>query len=84
MGDPTGCDPHDHREAIRDNLYKRWFNSYARHDELTLQAEELNFEGYIVYTGMILRNDHPQYEELLNKYKAFVLRANSIYRIPPK
>lgn len=78
------CDPHDHREAIRDNLYKRWFNNYAKHDELTLQAEELNFEGYIVYTGMILRKDHPEYEELLNKYKAFVLRANSIYRVTPK
>ena len=22
------CDPYDHREAIRDSLYKRWFNSY--------------------------------------------------------
>ena len=37
------CDPHDHREAIRDNLYKRWFNSYPHHDELTLQTEELDF-----------------------------------------
>ena len=78
------CDPHDHREAIRDNLYKRWFNSYPKHDELTLQAEELDFEGYIVYTGMILRNDHPEYEELLATYKAFVQRAISIYKVQPK
>ena len=78
------CDPHDHREAIRDNLYKRWFNSYPRHEELTLQAEELNFEGYVVYTGMILRKDNPDYEELLNTYKAFVKRANTIYNIQPK
>lgn len=78
------CDPHDHREAIRDNLYKRWFNSYPRHNELTLRAEELNFDGYIVYTGMILRNDNPDYEELLDTYKAFVMRANSIYQVSPK
>ena len=78
------CDPHDHREAIRDNLYKRWFNSYPRHNELTLQAEELNFDGYIVYTGMILRNDNPDYEELLDTYRAFVKRANNIYSIQPK
>lgn len=78
------CDPYDHREAIRDNLYKRWFNSYPRHDELTLQAEELSFDGYIVYTGMILRKDHPDYDELLNKYEAFVKRANTIYSVQPK
>ena len=78
------CDPHDHREAIRDSLYKRWFNSYPRHDELTLQAEELNFDGYIVYTGMILRNDNPEYDNLIETYKAFVQRANKIYQIQPK
>ena len=78
------CDPHDHREAIRDSLYKRWFNNYPHHDELTLKAEELNFEGYIVYTGMILRNDNPDYKELLDTYKAFVERANTIYNIQPK
>lgn len=78
------CDPYDHREAIRDNLYKRWFKNYPRHDELTLQAEELNFDGYVVYTGMILRKDHPDYEELLDTYKSFVKRANTIYHIQPK
>ena len=78
------CDPYDHREAIRDNLYKRWFNSYPHHNELTLQAEELNFDGYSVYTGMILRNDHPEYDELLATYKAFVQRATKIYNIQPK
>ena len=78
------CDPYDHREAIRDSLYKRWFASYPHHDELTLQAEEIDFEGYVVYTGMILRNDHPEYEELLAAYKAFVQRAISIYKVQPK
>ncbi|MBQ9426291.1 MAG: hypothetical protein IJU36_01490 [Paludibacteraceae bacterium] len=78
------CDPYDHRENVRDNLYKRWFNNYPRHNELTLQAEELNFDGYIVYTGMILRNDNPDYKNLLDTYKAFVKRANSIYNIQPK
>ncbi len=38
----------------------------------------------IVYTGMILRNDNPDYEELLDTYKAFVMRANSIYQVSPK
>ena len=65
-------------------LYKRWFESYPRRNELTLQAETLNFEGYVVYTGMILRKDNPDYESLLNSYEEFVKRANSIYHIQPK
>jgi hypothetical protein len=78
------CDPHDHREAIRDSLYKRWFNNYSKHDELTLQAEEVNFDGYVVYTGMILRNDNPEYDELLSLYTEFVKRANKMYAVTSK
>ncbi|MBQ0119423.1 MAG: hypothetical protein KBS42_06660 [Bacteroidales bacterium] len=78
------CDPRDHREVIRDNLYKRWFQSYAKHETLTLQAEELNFQGYVVYTGMILRKDHPEYEQMLDSYKSFVQRATQIYQVSPK
>ncbi len=33
---------------------------------------------------MILRNDHPEYEELLNAYREFVKRANSLYQVQPK
>ncbi len=78
------CDPFDHREATRDSLYKRWFNGYSRRDELTLRAEAIDFEGYVVYTGMILRKDHPEYDSLIEKYDEFVKRANKIYRIQPK
>jgi len=66
------------------NLYKRWFNSYSRRDELTLRAEAIDFEGYVVYTGMILRNDHPEYNSLIETYNEFVKRANKLYRIQPK
>ena len=53
-------------------------------NKLTLQTEEVCFDNYIVYTGMILRNDHPEFEELLELYKAFVKRASSLYQIQPK
>jgi len=78
------CDPHDHREAIRANLYKRWFANYHGDAELTLRDEELHFDNYIVYTGMILRNDHPEYKQLLDDYREFVQRAESLFNIEPK
>jgi len=86
LGDPVGRYdiPFYHREATRANLYKRWFNSYPLRDELTLQDEEIHFDNIIVYTGMILRNDHPDYQNLLQTYKEFVRRAESLYHVEPK
>jgi len=78
------CDPRDHRESIRANLYKRWFASYHGEAELTLQDEEIHFENCVIYTGMIIRNDHPDYNQLLNMYADFVKRAESLYQVDPK
>jgi len=61
------------------------FRFVTRNDHrLTLETAEINFDKYIVYTCMILRNDHPEYEELLNAYREFVKRANSLYQVQPK
>lgn len=78
------CDPHDHRENIRSNLYKRWFDNYEKKDTLTLQAEELDFNGYKVFTGLILRKNHPEYDSILKDYKDFVKRATEMYQVQPK
>ena len=59
-------------------------NGYTHQRRLTLETAEINFDNYIVYTGMILRNDHPEYDELLTAYREFVQRASSLYQIQPK
>jgi len=78
------CDPHDHRESTRASLYKRWFSNYHGEAALTLHDEEIHFENCIVYTGMIIRNDHPEYTQILNTYQEFVKRAEAIYKVEPK
>jgi len=78
------CDPHDHRESTRASLYKRWFNNYHGEAELTLHDEEIHFENFVVYTGMIIRNDHPEFNQLINTYQEFVKRAETIYKVDPK
>ena len=65
-----------------DRINKKY--SYPHNRRLTLEAAEINFDNYIVYTGMILRNDHPEYDELLNAYREFVKRASSLYQVQPK
>ena len=66
------------------NAEKRRRLRYPHHHRLTLEATEINFDKYIVYTGMILRNDHPEYDELLNAYREFVKRANNLYQVQSK
>ena len=78
------CDPTDHREKVRSLLYKRWYNNYPRRDELTLRDVEINFKGYIVYSGMIIRNDHPQHDEMLAAFDEFTSRAPLVMDVQPK
>ena len=78
------CDPSDHREKARSMLYKRWYENYPRHSELTMRDVEINFSGFIVYSGMIIRNDHPQREQMLAAFDEFVSRAPSVMDVHPK
>lgn len=78
------CDPSDHRENVRSLLYERWFNNYSKKDELTLRKADIDFDGYIVYAGMILRNDHPLYHEVLAQFDEFIKQAPSSFTVLPK
>ena len=78
------CDPQDHREQTRANLYQRWFSIYPRRRKMTLKTVELTFDDYIVYAGMILRNDNPEYNERIDDFNEFVKRANKIYSVDDK
>ena len=40
--------------------------------------------GYIVYSGMIIRNDHPIYDRLLKAFESFTRQAPSRYQVQPK
>lgn len=78
------CDPRDHREVIRAKLYKRWFNGYKMKEQLTMKDVDVCFDGYMVYAGMILRNDNPQYQEIITAFDNFVARVPLIYEVHPK
>lgn len=77
------CDYRDHRENVRSRLYERWFNNYAKRDELTLHKADISLDGYIVYTGMILRKDHPLYDEVIASFDDFVKEVPSSMKINP-
>ncbi len=78
------CDPRDHRENIRSRLYERWYNNYPKKDELTLHTADIDFNGFIVYTGMLLRKDHPLYNEVIASFDDFVKEAPFVMDVQPK
>ena len=78
------CEAADHRQTIRASLYKRWFASYPEHDKLTLRTAEMNFNDYIVYAGMIIRNDHPLYDFVIQAFDDFTVKAPTTYVVQPK
>ena len=78
------CDPRDHREAIRASLYKRWFDNYERKSEMFLRDAELIFNDKTIYSGMILRRDHPKFTEITQAFDAFIKYAPQKYQIDPK
>ena len=51
---------------------------------MTLKTVELNFNEYIVYAGMILRNDNPEYSQRIEDFNEFVQRATKIYSAEEK
>lgn len=77
------CDFRDHRENIRSRLYERWFKNYPKRDELTLHTAEIHIDEYIVYTGMILRKDHPLYNEVIASYDDFIKEAPTSIDVDP-
>jgi len=78
------CESSDHRETTRAKLYQRWFEQYPLNQQLTLRTAEIDFEGYIVYSGMIIRNDHPIYQRLLKAFDDFTKQAPQRYYVPSK
>lgn len=45
---------------------------------------EIDFGQCVVYSGMIIRNDHPQKEDMLAAFDEFISRAPSLYDVQPK
>ena len=78
------CDSRDHRESVRAKLYQRWFDNYSKKDELTLRSADMNFKGFVVYSGMILRKDNPDYTAILSAFDAFTQRVPMVYSVTQK
>lgn len=47
------CDSMDGRQAARNRLFNRWFNSYAERGKYLLLQREIPYEGVLQYVSLI-------------------------------
>lgn len=66
------CDTSDTRQGMRSRLFRRWFEEYEHHTLFTMINEDITFDGVVYYGSIILKNTHPQYNDLVNKFHTVI------------
>lgn len=54
------CETGDRKQAQRNRIFSRWFNTYARRADFTmLQSDITDEDGVVNYAAVLFRNDNP-------------------------
>lgn len=63
------CETGDGKQAMRNRLFQYWYSQYERKYEFTfLSASIKDEEGIVNYATFIMRNDNPNYVEVLEDF----------------
>lgn len=63
------CETGDNKQSLRSRLFERWFGTYNHRKYFTcLSSTVRDEEGTDNYVSLIIRNDNPNYSELINNY----------------
>ena len=65
------CDYKDGREAARNRKFQSWFNLYEHKSSYTFLPEQIVVDSAF-YASMIIHNNHPHYQNVVNCYADFV------------
>lgn len=63
------CETGDGKQAMRNRLFQYWYSCYERKQNFTfLSASIKDEEGVINYATLIIRNDNPNYTDVVNEF----------------
>jgi hypothetical protein len=63
------CETGDNRQSLRSRLFDRWFSTYNHRKYFTfLSSTVRDEEGTDNYVSLIIRNDNPNYSEVISDY----------------
>lgn len=66
------CDTMDHRQAVRDRLFRRWFEEYASKDLYQLKNASVVFDDVSYFASILLRRDHPIFDSITSSFDRFI------------
>ena len=73
------CDTSDGRQAVRDRIFRGWFESSDKKDQYTLLHGEATFDGIGYFASIIVRNDNPDLQEVIDAFNSFKDMARAKY-----
>lgn len=63
------CETGDGKQAMRNRLFQYWYSQYERKYDFTfLSASIKDEEGVVNYATLIMRNDNPNYADVLEDF----------------
>lgn len=63
------CETGDNKQSLRSRLFERWFNTYNKRRYFTCMSSTVkDTEGVDNYVALIIRNDNPNFTEIINNY----------------
>lgn len=74
------CDSMDGRQAARNRLFNRWFNSYAERGKYLLLQREIPYEGVLQYVSLIVRKDHPEVQPITSSFDRVLSNLEYAYK----
>ena len=58
----------DCKQASRNRLFVRWFNTYKHHDQYVIKTVEGKMDGQMNFMAIILRKDNPRMQQVFEEF----------------
>ena len=58
----------DSKQASRNRLFVRWFNTYEHHDQYVIKTAEGKMDGQINFMAIILRKDNHRLQQVFEEF----------------
>jgi len=63
------CDTSDGRQAVRNRLFLKWFQDFAKGGRFTIETANAVVEEETIYAAIIVENTNPYKQEILKDFK---------------
>lgn len=66
------CDTMDSRQAVRDRLFRHWFEEYVNRNQFHMKNASVEFDEVSYFATILLRCDHPNFINITNSFDRFI------------